>query len=591
MGEETDSQSPVPGFSDYRRVFAYIAPYWRRLGVVLAFSLVSTLLALAQPYIAKLLIDDALLQRNMQALMVVAVLMVVITVLGFALNILSSYRYVKISAEVLFDMRLSLYRHLQSLSPRFYARTKMGEIVSRINNDIAEIQRVAADTILSLLASLVFLAGSVAVMLWLNWRLFLLSVVLVPFSVWAMRRYQHRLTSQVRKLRERSADIGSFLIETFLGMRLVVTSGAETHEVHRFRERNQRFIDALLAMQLTSYLAGAAPGAILTLSTAAVFLYGGKLVIDEVMTIGALVAFMAYHLRLFAPIQNLLGLYIELATARVSLSRVFELLDTPVEVTERPQAVAFETVAGDVEFDNVTLEHDRESVVLDSVSFRVPAGSICAVVGPSGVGKSTIADLMLRLYDPQSGTVRLDGRDLRDIRLADVRSAVALVDQSPYLFNASIRENIAYARPEATLEQIVEAARAAAVHDFIAALPDGYDTHVGERGLTLSAGERQRVAIARALLRRPSVLVLDEPTSALDPATEKSLSDTLLHSMRERTTILITHRASMIEIADQVVVLQDGKVAEAGRPVDLLVSESAFTSLFRTEAVTAEEPR
>ena len=591
MGEETDSQSPALGFSDYRRVFAYIAPYWRRLGVVLAFSLVSTLLGLAQPYIAKLLIDDALLKRNMQALMVVAVLMVVITVLGFALNILSSYRYVKISAEVLFDMRLSLYRHLQSLSPRFYARTKMGEIVSRINNDIAEIQRVAADTILSLLASLVFLTGSIAVMLWLNWRLFLLSVVLVPFSVWAMRRYQHRLTSQVRKLRERSADIGSFLIETLLGMRLVVTSGAETHEVHRFRERNQRFIDALLAMQLTSYLAGAAPGAILTLSTAAVFLYGGKLVIDEVMTIGALVAFMAYHLRLLAPIQNLLGLYIELATARVSLSRVFELLDTPVEVTERPQAVAFETVAGDVEFDNVTLEHDRESVVLDSVSFRVPAGSICAVVGPSGVGKSTIADLMLRLYDPQSGTVRLDGCDLCDIRLADVRSAVALVDQSPYLFNASIRENIAYARPEATLEQIVEAARAAAVHDFIAALPDGYDTQVGERGLTLSAGERQRVAIARALLRRPSVLVLDEPTSALDPATEKSLSDTLLHSMRERTTILITHRASMIEIADQVVVLQDGKVAEAGRPVDLLVSESAFTSLFPTEAVTAEEPR
>ncbi len=456
---------------------------------------------------------------------------------------------------------------------------------------IAEIQRVAADTILSLLASLVFLAGSVAVMLWLNWRLFLLSVVLVPFSVWAMRRYQHRLTSHVRKLRERSADIGSFLIETLLGMRLVVTSGAETHEAHRFRERNQRFIDALLAMQLTSYLAGAAPGAILTLSTAAVFLYGGKLVIDEVMTIGALVAFMAYHLRLLAPIQNLLGLYIELATARVSLGRVFELLDTPAEVAERPRAVAFETVAGDVEFDNVTLEHDRESVVLDSVSFRVPAGSICAVVGPSGVGKSTIADLMLRLYDPQSGAVRLDGCDLRDIRLADVRSAVALVDQSPYLFNASIRENIAYARPEATLEQIVEAARAAAVHDFIAALPDGYDTQVGERGLTLSAGERQRVAIARALLRRPSVLVLDEPTSALDPATEKSLSGTLLHSMRERTTILITHRASMIEIADQVVVLQDGKVAEAGRPVDLLVSENAFTSLFRTEAVTAEEPR
>src|SRR5262245_27463871 len=278
-------------FSAYRRAFAYMAPYWRRLVLVLAISLLSTALSLAQPYIAKLLIDEALLRRSMQALVTVAALMAVAAVFGFALNIISSYRYVKVSAEVLFDMRLALYRHLQALSPRFYARTKLGDIISRINNDIGEIQRVSADTLLSLLASIAFLAGSIAIMISLNWRLFLVSIALLPPSALVLRHYQRRLTGQVRVMRERSADIGSFLIETLMGIRLVAASHAEEHEVTHFRTRNRKFIDALLAMQLTSYLAGALPGTLLTLATAAVFLCGGKLVIDGAMTVGGLVAF------------------------------------------------------------------------------------------------------------------------------------------------------------------------------------------------------------------------------------------------------------------------------------------------------------
>ncbi len=547
--------------AQYRRALAYIAPYWRKLVFVAAVSLVSTALGLVQPYISKLLIDEALLRRNMRALMFVAALMVAVTVLGFVFNILSSYRYVQVSATVLFDMRLAVYRRLQMLSPRFYARTRLGDIVSRINNDIAEVQRVSADTLLASLANLVFLAGSVAIMLWLNWRLFLLSIVLLPLSVVALRHYQRRLASHVRTLRERSADIGSFLIETLQGIRLIVTSGAEEHEVSRFRERNRRFIDALLHMQLTSYLAGAAPGAILTLSTAALFLYGGKLVIDGAMSIGTLVAIMAYHLRLLGPVQNLLGIHTNLVTGAVSLSRVFELLDSPVEVIERPDAAPVAEVRGAITFDDVTFRHDRDAPVLDGVSFEVPAGTICAIIGPSGVGKSTIADLILRLYDPDSGAVRLDGHDLRDLRFADLRRAITIVDQSPYLFHATIRENIGYARPEATQEEIEAAARAAAIHDFILTLPEGYDTPAGERGLTLSAGERQRIAIARALLRNPKVLVLDEPTAALDAVTEKSISATLAASMRGRTAIVITHRPSLLEIADQVIELEAGKIA------------------------------
>jgi ATP-binding cassette subfamily B protein len=576
--QASDSRSFL--FSQYRRAFAYIAPYWRRLILVIVVSLASTLLGLSQPYISKLLIDEALLRRNSQMLLEVAALMVGVTVLSFALNILASYRYVKTSAEVLFDMRLAVYRHLQRLSPRFYARRPMGDIVSRINNDIGEVQRISADSVLGLLANVVFLVGSVAIMLWLNARLFLVSVALVPLSVASLRHFQRRLTGQVRDLRERSADIGSFLIETLLGMRLVVSSGAEDHEVERFRKRNVRFIDALLSMQLTSYLAGAAPGAILVLSTAILFLYGGHLVIQQQLTVGGLVAFLAYHLRLLAPVQNLMGLYTNLVTGAVSLDRVFELLDTPVEVVERPGAVVLPEVRGEVALEGVTLRHDREAAVLDCVTFHIPAGSVCAVVGPSGVGKSTIADLILRLYDPDEGTVYLDGHDLREVRLADVRKAVALVEQTPYLFNASVRENICYARPEATEQEIIEAARAAAIHDFIHGLPQGYDTMVGERGLALSAGERQRVAIARALLRRPRVLVLDEPTAALDPVTEKSLAGTLAGVLRGRTAVIITHRLSLVELADQVVLLEDGRVTESGSPAELLARGGALARHF-----------
>ena len=570
--------------NDYRRIFAYILPYWRKLALVLALSLVSTLLGLAQPYITKLLIDEALLRRNMQALTMVAALMVVVTILGFALNIVSSYRYVAVSAAVLFDMRLAVYRHLQRLSPRFYTRTKLGEIVSRLNNDISEVQRVAADTLLAAISNFIFLIGSVTIMVLLNWKLFLLSILLIPVSVIALKHYRAKLSSNVQRMRERSADIGSFLIETLMGMRLVVSSNTQESEVARFREKNQSFVDALLSMQLVSFFAGALPGTVLTLSTALVFLYGGKLVIDGVMTIGALVAFMAYHMRLLAPVQNLMGLYTSVMTARVSLNRVFEILDSPVEVDEAPDALELQHVKGDIEFENVTLKYDRETVVLDGVSFRIPAGSLCAIAGPSGVGKSTVADLLLRFYDPQSGTIRLDGLDVRGIRLGDLRREVVLVEQTAFLFNTTVAENIRYGRPDATREDIVGAAHAASIDNFIRTLPEGYDTEVGERGQALSAGERQRIALARALLRDPAVLVLDEPTASVDPITEQSIAAAIKSAMSGRTTVVISHRLSLIELADWVIVIDNGRIVEAGRPEELMARGSTLASLFSKES-------
>jgi ATP-binding cassette subfamily B protein len=551
-------------FAQYKRALAYVAPYWRGLLVVMLLGLFSTAVGLVQPYISRLLIDDALLRRNLHALTLIAIAMVVVTIVGFVLNIASSYYYIRLSAESLFDMRLAVYRHLQQLSPRYFTQKKLGDIVSRINNDISEVQRVCSDTLLSVLSNLLFLVGSIAIMSWLNWRLMLASVALLPVGIFTLRHYQGRLTVQTADLRQRSSDLGSFLIESLLGMRLIVASATEKFEAERFRDYNSSFIRSLLSMQVLSFLASAMPSTVLTLSTAIVFLYGGKLVIAQQLTIGGLVAFMAYHLKLLSPVQNLLGIYTNLLTGGVSLGRVFEVLDVPVEVTEVATPLPLPSVRHAISFENVRFHYAQDVSVLRDVSFTIPAGQMCAIVGASGAGKSTLADLLLRFHDVDSGSISIDGLDIRQLRLNDLRHQVAIVEQTPYFFRASIRENIAYGRPEATLEDIRICAAAAAIDTFIHSLPNGYETILGERGLTLSVGERQRIALARALLRDPRILILDEPTSALDPASEAAVTSELMNVLRGRTSILITHRMSLAEMADMVVVIEDGCVLAPG---------------------------
>ncbi|MFP5378986.1 MAG: ABC transporter ATP-binding protein, partial [Vicinamibacteria bacterium] len=448
---------------DLGRAFAYLRPYWRRLTLVVAISLVSTASALAIPYLTKDLIDTALLGRNTAALWRLVAAFAGLGVLGFVLNVVSGLRYTRVSAEILFDMRLALYEHLQRLSPRFYARTRLGEIVSRLNNDIGEIQRVAAEAALAWVGNVLFLVGSVAMLVYLDWRLFLVYAGAVPLSLWALVLYRQRLEARVAELRQRSADIGSFLIETLQASTLVVTSNAQARESARFRRLNDRFIDALMAMQRVSYFAGGLPGVVLALGSGIVFLYGGGRVVDGTLTLGTFGAFLAYQMRVLAPAQALMGLYASLATARVSWRRVLEILDAPVDVVEAPDARAWDAPRGEVAFDHVTLASDRGLPVLDDVSFAVRPGETVAVVGASGTGKSTIAALLLRLVDPDAGVVRVDGEDLRRLRLEDVRRHVVLVEQDPALLHATVAENLRYVRPEASDAELRAAADAAGI--------------------------------------------------------------------------------------------------------------------------------
>jgi ATP-binding cassette subfamily B protein len=568
---------------ELRRVFSYLTPYWRRLSLVFAISLISTATTLAVPFLSKDLIDEALVGRDMAALRRVVWWFAGLGVLGFVLNVISGLRYTRVSADSVFDMRLSMYEHLQRLSPRFYARTRLGDVIARINGDIGEIQRVAAEAALAWVGNVLFLIGSLVMMFWLDWRLALVGLALMPASIWALVHYRRRLETKVGQLRQRSADIGSFLIETLQANALVVTSNAQPREVARFRRLNDAFVASVMGMQRITYFAGGLPGTLLSVGTAVVFLYGGSRVIDGSLTLGTLGAFLAYQMRVFAPAQALMSLYASLATARVSWHRVLEILDAPADVVESPRPVALTRPRGRLAFDAVTLGSDRGVRVLEDVSFAVEPGQSLAVVGASGSGKSTIAALATRLLDPDSGVVRLDDHDLRTLALPEVRRHIVLVEQEPVLLHATVAENIRYVRPEATLEAVRAAAAAAGLAPFIESLPKGYETIVGERGLALSAGERQRVALARAFLANPTVLVMDEPTAALDPMAERLVTEGYRRVMQDRTTVLITHRRDLAMQADAVVVLDGARVAESGSPGALARGGGVFAQLFDLE--------
>ncbi len=563
-----------------RRALAYVRPYLGALAPVVVVSLLSTGLSLVLPFLSKVLVDDAILGRDLELLIRIVGLFIAIPLVSFGLNVFSGMRYTRVSADILFDMRLDLYRHLQRLSPRYYARTALGDIVTRINGDIGEIQRVVSEAALSWFGQVIALVGTVGMLIYLDWQLFLASLVVMPPSLFTLIRYRRELEARVTRLRERSSEIGSFLIETLQGMRTVVGANAQGREVDRFRRRNDAFIDALLSMRLYTYVAGGLPGLLLTGGTALVFLYGGYRVIEGIMTLGTLVAFMAYQARLMTPIQGLMGIYTNLATARASLVRVHEVLDAPPDVREAASPRGMDECRGEVRLDRVTFDFGRGVDGLVDVDLEIPAGQVVAIVGASGSGKSTLADLLERHLDPQEGAVLLDGTDIRTLSLHDVRRHISVVPQDPFIFHSSVADNVRYADPDASDTAVLEAIEGAGLSPLLDRLPDGVDTVVGERGRQLSAGERQRLAIARAFLAEPAVLVMDEATGALDPSSEAAVLDGYGRVMRGRTTILITHRLDLARQADRVIVVDRGRIVEDGPPSALEAEGTAFRELF-----------
>ncbi len=525
----------------------FILPYWRSLTVILVLGTVATMSGLAQPYLTKLLIDDAFLNRNFSLLVWISAAMLGMTAMSYALNSWTGYRYMQVSADILFNMRKAVYEHLQTLSPRFYANTRIGEIVSRLNNDVGEIQRVSADTFLALTTNVLFLGGTIAMMLYLNSWLSLLTFLLMPVTIYGLKRTRHMLETETENVRQRSSDLGSFLIETLMGMRTTVLMSREEYEVGRFRQANERFVAALLRRQKAAIAAGLIPSASLSIGTLLVFVVGGYQVIRGAMTLGAFVAFMAYQSRMMSPVQNVMTLYTNLATLKVAIKRVMGLMEVKPDVADaaaiRTRSAATGSVPS-IEFRAICFRHDREGV-LDAASFAIPAGSFCVILGPSGAGKSSIANLLVRLYDPDSGRIFLDDVDIREFPLRDLRRRIALVEQDTFLFNGTIRDNIRYGG-EANLTP-----------PFLT-LPES--TVVGDRGLALSGGEKQVIGIGRALARDPEIIILDEATSAMDADLERRVLNEIRRSLHGRTVVLITHRTYLADDADLVLDVQNGRV-------------------------------
>ena len=542
-------------------LYGFVRPHRRAIGLLLGLSLGASLLALAQPWLVKTLIDEGLLAKDYQTLWHMAAIMIGAGLLGTVLAGVNRYLHTRLSGRILFALRDDLYRHLQQLSPTFYGRRRIGDILSRLDGDVAEIQRFAVDSLFSAVSAVIGLVGAVTLMLMLSWQLSLLLALLVPIEVLWLRWMRHKVEREVRNLRERSADVSSFLVETLPAMKFIQAAGQQGREAGRLDQLGQGYMRQLLKVQVTEFFTQAIPGTLTSWCRACAFLVGGWWVIQGTWQLGALIAFSTYMGMAVGPVQSLLGLYVAVQRMAVSLGRVMELKQEAVAVHQTANPQPIPDGPGELHLEALSFAHEgRQGAVLNNVQVSIPGGLKVAISGASGVGKSTLIDLLQRFYDPDAGRILLDGVDLRDLDLAALRRRIAVVSQDIVLFRGTLAQNLAYGVPEASRDELERVVRLARLDSLVDSLPLGLDGLLGERGQQLSGGQKQRIAIARAVLQAPAILVLDEATSAVDEATEREVIAAIDQLFAGRTRILISHRASTLADADLHLQLHDGQL-------------------------------
>ncbi len=567
-----------------RRVGRLFAAHRRPLAVVVAIIVASSVIAMATPFLLRTVIDRALPERDLTLLVWLVLGMVAVAAVTSVLGVVQTWISTRVGQEVMHRLRTDVFAHLHRQSIAYFTRTRTGEVQSRITNDIGGMQTVVTSTATSIAANLTTVVATAVAMVALSWRLSLVSLVVLPPAIWLTRRVA-RMRREITARRQRElADLNVTIEEglSISGVQLSKTLGAGPKLVERFTASSARLVDLELRSELAGRWRMAAMSVIFAAIPAVIYLSAGLPATAGTLSIGTLVAFTALQGGLFRPLMGLLNVGVSLTASLALFARIFEYLDLPVEVGDpaRPVEIDPTRVRGHLRFEDVTFSYPgSDTAAVAGVSLDVPAGTSLALVGETGSGKSTLAALITRFHDPAAGRVTIDGVDLRDLRLADLAAVVGVVSQETYLLHTTVRENLRYARPEATDAEIEAAARAAQIHDLIAALPDGYDTVVGSRGHRFSGGEKQRLAIARTLLRDPRILVLDEATSALDTETERAVQRAFDALSEGRTVVTIAHRLSTVRDADQIAVIDHGRIVESGTHQSLLERAGRYAAL------------
>ncbi len=614
-----------------RRVLTYAQPYRWKIALMFVIILLTSGLSLATPLLMRNLIDEAIPNRDLTRLVWLTVGLFLIPVAGSAITVWQRQLNASVGEGVVYDLRTALFAHFQAMSLRFFINTQVGELMSRLNNDVVGAQTAISNTIVSIVTDIVQIATVVAVMFSLEWRLTLISTLVLPLFVIAARKLSTRLRDIARETLDANAQMNAMMVETLdiSGVLLVKLFGRVPQELARFNERAAKVRGLGIQRAVWAMLFFALIGLFTAIGTALVYGIGGYLAIQGALTVGTIVAFGAYLRNLYQALQDLANAPVDIATSVVSFERVFEVIDLPIEITEKPNALMLDHVHGELAFEDVSFKYElREAnllsevkrygqvstitavlsggdkptngkdadpedkprahsqareAALEQISFHVEAGQLIALVGPSGAGKTTLTYLIPRLYDPTIGRIRLDGHDLRDVTRESLMAQIGMVTQETNLFHDTIRTNLLYARLDATQDELEAATRAANIHDFIAGLPEGYDTTVGERGYRLSGGEKQRVALARVILKDPRILVLDEATSSLDSESEALIQEALKRVMAGRTSIVIAHRLSTILAADLILTMDRGHIVERGTHEQLIAQGGLYAHLYETQ--------
>ena len=594
LTEEEKKNTPKITKELLTRIFAYLKPYWKQLTLVLGCIVVSSVCSLF-PSILTGNIIDVLTGKDMggwfgAGISALVKLIVVSLGLNLASNLIGvgeSYLNNWIAQHISYDMRNQMYRHLQKMSQRFFTSANQGDIITRMTSDISGVESVITGTFTSILSNVITLVVAVIAMFQKNWLLALIGIAVTPLFVIPTRRAGKTRWMLTREAQECNDEINGILNETLSvsGQLLVKLFGREETEYKRYEEANGRMIKLNIRERMAGRWFFMLLSTLTTIGPMLLYLVGGILIMkyDSKLSVGDITVLVALLARMYGPVNSLLNIQVDWIRSMAMFTRIFEYYDMKPEIDDKPDAKELTNAKGEIVFDHVDFSYDGQRMILKDICFTLHSGDCVAIVGPSGSGKSTIVNLIPRLWDPTSGKVTFDGTDVRDLTLHSLRDEVGVVTQETYLFNGTIRQNLLYAKPEATEEEMIEACRKANIYDFISNQPDGLDTMVGNRGLKLSGGEKQRISIARALLKDPALLIFDEATSALDSISEAAIQAAINPLIEERTSILIAHRLSTILAADEILVVRDGEIVERGTHKDLVYAGGTYQELYETQ--------